>query len=69
MSTVETRNELLTRAQAAEYLGLKPQTLSIWASTGRYALRMIKVGRCVRYRKSDLDRFLEERTVTSTAEV
>jgi excisionase family DNA binding protein len=55
--------ELLTRIQAAEYIGVKPQTLAIWATTGRYNLPMIKVGRLAKYRRSDLDKFLERRTV------
>jgi len=59
---------MLTRVEAAEYLGIKPQTLAIWASTGRYALPMIKIGRAVRYRKEDLDRFIDRRCVTSTCE-
>ena len=54
---------LLTREQAAEYLGIAPQTLAVWATTKRYNLPFIKVGRCVRYRRSDLDRFLEQQTV------
>ena len=55
---------LLTRDQAAEYLGIKPQTLAVWATTHRYDLPFIKVGRSVRYRVSDLDAFLEQRTVS-----
>ncbi|MCX5653264.1 MAG: helix-turn-helix domain-containing protein [Planctomycetota bacterium] len=62
-----TKSELLTRAEAAEYLGLAAQTLAVWASTQRYALRYVKVGRNVRYRKADLDRFLEARTVGAVA--
>ena len=55
---------LLTRSQAAEYLGLKPQTLALWFATNRYDLPVVKVGRnIVRYRRSDLERFLEQRTV------
>jgi len=60
-------SELLTREDAAAYLGVRPQTLACWASTRRYGLRYIKVGRCVRYRKADLDRFLEARTVGAAA--
>lgn len=62
------RPELLTRPEAAEYLGVKPQTLAIWATTKRYSLPMIKVGRLVKYRRSDLDRFLRERTVGAAEE-
>lgn len=55
--------QLLTRDQAAEYLGIAPQTLAIWAMTGRYGLPVIKVGRLCKYRRRDLDAFLERRTV------
>ncbi len=55
--------ELLSRQEAAEYIGVKPQTLALWCSSGRYQLRVIKVGRLVRYRRSDLDAWLEARTV------
>jgi len=56
-------SELWNREEAAAYLDVKPQTLACWASTRRYGLRYIKVGRNVRYRRSDLDRFLESRVV------
>lgn len=53
---------LLTRDEAAEYLGVKPQTLSVWACAKRYELPYVKVGRLVRYRRDDLDSWLESRT-------
>ena len=55
-------NTLLNRKDAAEYLGVKRSTLEVWACEKRYKLKYIKVGRLVRYRKSDLDEFLESRT-------
>lgn len=58
----EESEELLTREQAAAYLRVATQTLAIWHTTGRYSLRAIKVGRLVRYRRSDLDAFLAART-------
>jgi excisionase family DNA binding protein len=63
MSAILDRPALLTREQAAEYLGIAPQTLAVWAVTGRYDLPFIKIGRCARYRKSDLDKFIDRRTV------
>lgn len=54
---------LLSRPQAAEYLGIEPQTLAVWACTGRYDLPYVKVGRSVRYRIADLDRFIAARTI------
>lgn len=59
-------SDLLTRDQAAEYLGLAPQTLAVWATTGRHSLPYCKVGRAVRYRLSDLEKWLRARTVTAT---
>ena len=60
--------KLLTRKEAAEYLGVKVQTLAAWAVTGRYGLPVVKVGRSVRYRRSDLEAWLSARTVGPTAE-
>jgi len=54
---------LLTRAQAAELLGLREQTLAVWASTRRYNLPFVKVGRAARYRLGDLQKWLDSRTV------
>lgn len=55
--------ELMTRVEAAHYMGVQPETLEVWASTKRYNLTFIKVGRYVRYRKSDIDKFLKKHTV------
>ncbi|MFM1998103.1 MAG: hypothetical protein RL204_50 [Bacteroidota bacterium] len=49
---------LLTRKCAAKYLGVSPDTLAVWDCTKRYDLKPIKVGRAVRYRKADLDKFI-----------
>jgi len=57
---------LLGPAGAAPYIGVQEQTLAVWRSTGRYGLPFIKVGRLVKYRRSDLDAFLERNTRTST---
>jgi excisionase family DNA binding protein len=59
---------LLTREEAAAMLGVKPQTLAVWATTKRYCLPLIKCGRLVRYRRADLERWLESRTVGAAAE-
>ena len=61
---VDIRKKLLTRFEAAEYLSVKPQTLALWHSTGRYALPVIKVGRGCRYRLEDLEAFIASRTVS-----
>ncbi|MCJ7544219.1 MAG: helix-turn-helix domain-containing protein [Phycisphaerae bacterium] len=60
--------KLLSRREAAEYLGLKPQTLATWRVTGRYNLPVVKVGRSVRYRVADLEKWIAARTVGDAAE-
>ena len=56
----------LSRQKAADYLNMKPQTLAVWASAGRYNLPFIKIGRKVYYLKEHLDDFLSSRTYTTT---
>lgn len=58
-----TQSDLLTREQAAEYLGVTVQTLAVWACTKRYGLSYVKVGRLAKYRLADLDAFIVSRTV------
>lgn len=53
---------LLNRTEAAQYLGVKPQTLAVWATTKRYDLPYVKVGRLVKYRQDALDEFIQDRT-------
>lgn len=53
---------LLTNDEAAAYISVSPNTLPIWRSTHRYDLPFVKVGRLIRYRRSDLDRWLEQQT-------
>jgi len=60
-----TKPDLLSRAQAADYLGVSHGTLHVWASTGRYDLPYIRYGAAgkVYYRRADLDAFLERHTI------
>ena len=64
---IATVAELVDEREAAKILDTKPSTLSVWRSTGRYALPFLKVGRKVRYRRSDLAAWLESRTRSSGA--
>ena len=52
---------LLDRKTAAKYLRVSPGTLAVWDCTKRYNLEPIKIGRAVRYRRSSLDKFIEDR--------
>ena len=58
---VQSSRELLDERAAAAVLDVAVGTLSVWRSTGRYALPFVKVGRKVRYRRTDLTAWLETR--------
>ena len=51
-------SELMSRKEAADYLGVKEQTLACWATNKRYALPYIKIGRLVKYKREDLEQFI-----------
>ena len=61
VTAINDPKQLLTTEQAAEFLGLRPQTLALWRSSRRYELRFLKVGRLVRYRRADLESWLDRR--------
>lgn len=60
LTTVDTQ-------QAADILNVAVRTLSNWRSTGK-SPRYIKVGRCVRYRVSDLKAWMEAQARNHTGE-
>ncbi len=69
-------DQLLNETQASERLGLAVQTLRNWRVTGGPkgrsappAIPFVKLGRTVRYRASDLERFISASTATSTSGV
>ncbi len=53
------RDLMLSRKEAAIFLNVKIGTLAMWKSHKRHELPYIKVGRYIRYRSSDLMKFLE----------
>lgn len=66
MNTQRRQSDLLSREEAAEYLGVSAKTLATWHCRKRYALPVVKLGRAVKYRVSDLEKFIESRTVGAT---
>ena len=56
------KSPLVCRKEAANYLGVKPQTLANWFSSQRYTLPVVKVGRKVMYQQSDLNAFIASNT-------
>lgn len=58
--------DIMTTAEAAEYVRLSQPTLERFRLTGSGA-EFLKLGGAVRYRKADLDAWLESRRVRSTS--
>jgi excisionase family DNA binding protein len=59
------RSELLSRSEAAAYLGIAKQTLAIWKCTKRHTVPYVKIGRLIKYRKVDLDKFIADNIKTA----
>ncbi len=57
----------LNTRQAAQVLGLKPGTLEIWRVRGDGPV-FLKIGRAVRYRREDLERYLDGQARRSTSD-
>lgn len=58
---------LLTEAQAAQVLSLSIRTLQSWRVRGSGPL-FVRAGRAVRYRRADIQRWVEANTVSRTNE-
>ena len=54
--------DLIDSQETAEIRGISKSALEVWRTTGRYKLPFIKVGRNVRYRRSDVLEWLDSRT-------
>lgn len=59
---------LMTPRDAAVYIGVKINTLAVWRMTNRYGLPFVKLGKVIRYRKSDLDEWINKNVSTDRAE-
>lgn len=59
--------ELLTTDAAAQYIGVRRKTLEWWRLTGA-GPQFIKMSRLVRYRRSDIDAWVESRIRQSTSD-
>ena len=55
---------LLSSADAARYIGIKPGTLAIWRSKRINHIDYISVGHLVKYHKSTLDAYLRSNLKT-----
>lgn len=63
--TKDPTQKLLSRKEAARYLGCTTGTLAIWKCTKRYSLPYVRIGRNIRYKLSDLMNFIENNTTNN----
>jgi excisionase family DNA binding protein len=62
-----TKADLLSTVEAGAYLGVARHTLEVWRSTKRHRIPHLKLGGKVRYRRADLDAWLQSRVVDAEA--
>jgi len=56
---------LLSRHEAAAYLGVTVQTLAHWACTNRVRLPFVRIGKLAKYRQADLEAFIARNVVNA----
>ena len=61
--SVQKKQPLMSRNEAAQYLNISSNTLAQWASRGEPNIPFFKLGKKVCYAQSDLDAFLESNRV------
>ena len=59
-------SDLLTTEEAAVFLKSSKATLETWRCTKGVLLPFVRLGRSVRYRRSDLERWLQQNTQNAT---
>lgn len=50
---------LMTQREAAQYLGTSVGVLNVWRHLGKQKIPFVRWGRHIRYRKADLDAWIE----------
>lgn len=60
--------DILNQRQAAQYLGTTVGTLNSWRHCSKNTLPFIRWGNRIRYRKSDLDAWIERQLINKLDE-
>ena len=68
LSPLYCQEKMMSRKEAAKFLEVKENTLAIWANTKRYNLPMYKVGKYIKYKISDLQKFKEGELVSDNVD-
>jgi excisionase family DNA binding protein len=56
-----TQSAFMTADEVAALLNVQKHTLAVWRCCKRYQLPFVKVGRLIRYRRSDVEQWIENR--------
>ena len=67
INTWDAMKKLLSRADAASAMGVKPHTLAVWAVRG-FGPPVVKIGSRAMYDEPDLEKFVESRKRSSTSD-
>lgn len=59
------KQNLISAEQAADYLDVSTRTLANWRSRGFPNVPFCKLGRCIKYRPSDLDAYIAKHSHNS----
>lgn len=62
------QDPLCSPEATAKRLGVEVTTLATWRSKKLYPLNYVQVGRLIRYRRSDIENFLKQRTRSGVPE-
>lgn len=68
LKSVKNLDPMLTETQAAAYLGYQPRTLAAWRYKGGGPVFVCVSRTSIRYRRSDLEAWIEERRRRSTSD-
>lgn len=66
LKQIITESKLMTQGQAANYLNTSVGVLNTWRSTGKQKIPFVRWGRCIRYKREDLDRWIESQSENQT---
>lgn len=59
---VPASDALLTPADFATYLGIRPRTFATWRAAGKLPPADLSIGKVVRWRRATIDRWLRQQT-------
>lgn len=65
VQTESSTKEYLNQDEAAELIGVSSETLCVWRCQKRYGLKYYKIGRLIRYKRSDVLAWMESRAVSA----